>query len=222
MSDERFLNSYRNVSSPPSPDLPPEMVGFLRAVDPILTDAAELARVVAHAHQGAATQLIGEGWKHARKFFSLSEKYAAWADYRAPADGFGIHAYAHKSDRPLRLTDQEMRAHPEWRNFGTEVDRHPPMRGWLAVPLIGSDGANYGFIQASDRLEGDFTEQDESNLVRLATLTLDSHRCRGAAPSSRVPGEGRDPTWGRFMKKDANRIRRPHLDKAGRWRPRRG
>ena len=39
------------------------------------------------------------------------------------------------------------------------------------MPLIGSDGANYGFIQASDRLEGDFTEQSESNLVRLATLT---------------------------------------------------
>ena len=45
------------------------------------------------------------------------------------------------------------------------------MRGWLAVPLIGSDGVNYGFIQASDRLDGDFTEQDEANLVRLATLT---------------------------------------------------
>ena len=73
------------------------------AVDPILTDAAELARVVAHAHQGAATQLIGEGWKHARKFISLSEKYAAWADYRASAQGFGIHAYAHKSTDPFAL-----------------------------------------------------------------------------------------------------------------------
>ena len=30
---------------------------------------------------------------------------------------------------------------------------------------------NYGFIQASDRLEGDFTAQDEANLVRLAALT---------------------------------------------------
>jgi len=38
------------------------------------------------------------------------------------------------------------------------VHRHPPTRGWLAVPLIGFDGQNYGFIQASDRLEGDFTE----------------------------------------------------------------
>ena len=74
-------------------------------------------------------------------------------------------------DQPLRLTDEELRAHPDWRNFGDEVDDHPPMRGWLAVPLIGSDGVNYGFIQASDRLEGDFSEQDEANLVRLATLT---------------------------------------------------
>ena len=87
-----------------------------------------------------------------------------------PAKGVGIHAYAHKVNRPLRLTDEELRAHPEWRNFGDEVDDHPPMRGWLAVPPIGSD-VNYGFIQASDRLDGDFTELDEVNLVRLATLT---------------------------------------------------
>ena len=45
------------------------------------------------------------------------------------------------------------------------------MRGWLAVPLIGSDRDNYGFIQVSDRLEGDFTAQDEANLVRRASLT---------------------------------------------------
>jgi hypothetical protein len=37
--------------------------------------------------------------------------------------------------------------------------------------LIGTDGDNYGFIQASDRLEGDFTAQDEAHLVRLASLT---------------------------------------------------
>jgi GAF domain-containing protein len=73
--------------------------------------------------------------------------------------------------RPIRLTDEQLRAHPEWRNFGDQVDDHPPMRGWLAVPLIGSDGENYGFIQASDRLEGEFIEQDEAHLVRLATLT---------------------------------------------------
>jgi GAF domain-containing protein len=171
MTEERFLNSYHNASTPPAPDVPPALATFMRAADPVLGQAAELARVLTRAHQGAATQLIGEGWANARKYFSLSEKYAAWAEYRAPATGVGIHAYAHKVRRPLRLTDQELRAHPEWRYFGVEADRHPPMRGWLAVPLIGSDGSNYGFIQASDRLVGDFTEQDEVNLVRLGTLT---------------------------------------------------
>ena len=171
MDGERFLNTYHNASTPPGPDVPAQLAEFMRAADPVLAQAAELARVVAHAHQGAATQLIGEGWAHARKYFSLSEKYAGWADYHTPAKGVGIHAYAHTVDEPIRLTDEELRTHPEWRNFGEEVDRHPPMRGWLAVPLIGSDGKNYGFIQASDRLDGDFTDHDESNLVRLAALT---------------------------------------------------
>jgi GAF domain-containing protein len=194
MTAERFVNTFHNGSTPPPADVPQELAAFLVAIDPVLAAAAELARVVAWAHQGGATQLIGEGWAHARKFFSLSEKYAAWADYHVPAVGFGIHARAHRLDTPLRLTDAQLRAHPEWRNFGTEVDRHPPMRGWLVAPLIGSDGANYGFIQVSDRIEGDFTDQDEANLVRLATLTstaldalaqvyLPAYRAKRAAPS---------------------------------------
>src|SRR5215470_2719082 len=171
MDDERFLNSYHNGSTPPGPDVPADLAGFMLAADPVLREAAELSRVLARAHQGAATHLIGEDWLHARKYFSLSEKYAAWADYQQSAVGYGIHAYAHKVHRPIRLTDEELRAHPEWRNFGAQKDSHPPMRGWLAVPLIGFDGKNYGFIQVSDRLEGDFTAQDEANLLRLASLT---------------------------------------------------
>ena len=150
MDDERFLNSYHNASTPPDPNVPADLAGFMLAADPVLSEAAELSRVLAHAHQGAATQLFGEDWTHARKYFSLSEKYAAWADYHTPARGYGIHAYAHKVRRPIRLTDEALRAHPEWRNFGSDEGRHPPMRGWLAVPLIGSDGQNYGFIQVSD------------------------------------------------------------------------
>jgi len=171
MTDETFLNSYHNASTPPAPDVPAERAAFMLAADPILAQAAELARVIARAHQSAAVQLVGEGWAYARKYFSLSEKYAGYSDYRQPATGSGIHGFAHQIDKPLRLTDAELRAHPEWRNFSGQVAEHPPMRGWLVTPLIGSDGLNYGFIQVTDRLEGDFTEQDEANLVRLATLT---------------------------------------------------
>jgi GAF domain-containing protein len=169
VTDDTYLNSYHNASTPPSAACAPDLVAFMLASDPILADAAELARVVTHAHQAAATQLIGDDWSRVRKYFSLSERYAEWADYRVSAVGFGIHA--HRIERPMRFTDAELRAHPEWRNFGGQVDQHPPMRGWLAVPIIGSDRVTYGLLQASDRHAGDFTEQDEANLMRLGTLT---------------------------------------------------
>src|SRR5690242_9558861 len=66
MSAERFLNSYQNASTPPGPDVPPQLAAFMLAVDPVLVQTAELARVLARAHQGAATQLIGQDWSHAR------------------------------------------------------------------------------------------------------------------------------------------------------------
>jgi GAF domain-containing protein len=147
------------------------MVAFCNAADPVLALAAELARVVTYAHQGAATQMLNGNWSEVRKYFSLSQKYAAWADYQTPAVGIGIHAYLITTNRPLRLTQAELEAHPAWRNFGVEQGKHPPMRGWLAIPLIGSDGKNYGLIQASDRDVGDFTEDDERHLAQLAQLT---------------------------------------------------
>jgi signal transduction histidine kinase len=68
----------------------------------------------------------------------------------------------------MRLTQEELEAHPAWRGFGSAAGSHPPLRGWLAVPLVGSDGKNMGLIQLSDRHEGEFSESDEAILVQLA------------------------------------------------------
>ncbi len=168
---EAFTNTYHNMRTPPKPTERKEFVAFYNAADPVLARAAELARVVTHAHQSAIAQMIQGDWSQVRKYFSLSEKYAAWAEYRTPAVGFGIHAFITKHNQSLRLTQAELETHPEWRNFGTEQGKHPPMRGWIARPLIGSDGLNYGLIQVSDRIEGDFTEEDEKHLAQLGDLT---------------------------------------------------
>jgi len=172
MSEQHsFINTYHNSHTSPKSGERPEMVAFYDAADPVLELAAELARVVAQAHQGAATQMVDGDWSEVRKYFSLSDKYAAWADYGAPAVGFGIHAFITQTNQTLRLTQAELEAHPAWKDFGTERGKHPPMRGWIATPLIGSDGLNYGLIQVSDRYEGEFTADDERNLVRPAKLT---------------------------------------------------
>jgi len=39
--------------------------------DRVPAEAAELARDLARAHQGAATQRIGEGWADARKYWPV-------------------------------------------------------------------------------------------------------------------------------------------------------
>ena len=137
-----------------------------------LSRSADLARRLIGAHQAAAALIIEGDWTSTRKYFSLSPRYAAWFDYRTPAVGFGIHADVVKQNVPIRLTQAELERHPDWRGFGTQAGKHPPMRGWLAVPLLSRDGRNYGLLQLSDKYDDqDFTEEDETQLTRLAQLT---------------------------------------------------
>lgn len=170
----RYLNSYHNGVAVPQVDEDenPDYTRFYVAAGEILEAAAELARVITTSHQSAIALIINGDWSQARKYFSLSEKYGEWSDYKAAATGYGIHGYITKqNDQSLRLTQQELEDHPAWRNFGLENGKHPPMRGWLVVPLVGSDRLNYGLLQVSDRLEEDYTEQDETELKRLGKLT---------------------------------------------------
>lgn len=154
----------------PTPD--PHSTPFTRAVDQVLHLTAELARHLVGSHQGAAALIVKGDWKDMRKYFSLSPKYGAWDSYRTPAVGFGIHATVVAANTSIRLTQAELEQHPDWKGFGIEADKHPPMRGWLAVPIIGRDGKNYGLLQLSDKYDdADFTEEDEAQLARLAQLT---------------------------------------------------
>jgi GAF domain-containing protein len=145
---------------------------FTTAIDGTLHLTAELARRLIWAHQAAASLIIGGNWRGMRKYFSLSPKYAAWYEYRTPAVGFGIHAEVIAHNTAMRFTQAELEQYPGWKHFGVEAGKHPPMRGWLAVPLIGHDGRNYGLLQLSDKYnDADFTEEDEAQLKQLAQLT---------------------------------------------------
>jgi PAS domain S-box-containing protein len=140
------------------------------SVDEVLQVITEQARAIIGAHQSATRLTVDQDWTQASSAISLSNKYAAWQDYDVHLDGSGIYALVCRDNQPMRLTQEELEAHPGWRGFGKEKDRHPPMRGWLAGPLIGRDGRNMGLLQLSDKYEGEFTENDESVLVQLAQM----------------------------------------------------
>jgi len=151
---------------------------FETHVDATLQLSCELARLLTSSHQAAMSLIVGGDWPHARKYFSLSGDYAAFRDFRMPARGIGLHALVVAENKALRLTQAEVESHPAWRDYAEARDAHPPLRGLLAVPLVGEDGRNYGLLQVSDKADdGDFGESDERNLhhlADLAALTLDA------------------------------------------------
>jgi hypothetical protein len=68
--------------------------------------------------------------------------------------------------------------------------------GTAVSNTVGGTFPYSGFIQASDRLEGDFTEQDEANLVRLAR----SSRRHDALAQLHLPDYRRKVSGGRLSK----------------------
>lgn len=157
-----------------SAGLPAHLVAAITAatsVEALLTVVADITRELVPSHQAATTVIGGRSWSKAAHGFSLSDKYAAWRRYDENPDGSGIYRQVAELNHPMRLTQRELEAHPAWHGFGAAAARHPPMRGWLAVPLHGRKGQGIGVIQLSDRTEGEFTEEDEAILVSLAAVT---------------------------------------------------
>ncbi len=149
----------------------------------LLRQLTETARELIGAHQ-AASSLNRAGARapqvHA---VSLSDKYARWQDYDETPDGSGIYRRVCEFNEPMLLSQAELEAHPDWRGFGEASERHPPMRGWLAVPIVSQDGHNLGLIQLSDKYNGEFSVDDLNELSQLASfagVALDNLDGRGA------------------------------------------
>lgn len=139
------------------------------SIEQRLQAIAEQARTIIGAHQSHANLRVNQDWAQSINAISLSEKYAPWRESPEKLDDTGIYSLVCQRNRPMRLTQAELEAHPAWKEFGT-ADNYPPMRGWLAAPLIGHNGKNIGLIHLSDKYEGDFSEQDEAIFVQLAQM----------------------------------------------------
>lgn len=161
-----------------------------------LQEVVEQARGVVCAHQAVISINSGADQGHFVHAFSLSEKYDHWKTDALPApDGSGIYAMVCETNKPVRMTQAQLLAHPRWRGFGAHAATHPPMQGWLAVPLIGSDGRNMGVLQLSDKYDGgEFSRQDEYvaiELAQLATAAIEKARLIEEVRSLNVDLEAR-------------------------------
>ena len=140
-------------------------------LDGVLAAITRAAKDIIGAHQAVVSLTNGGQWRQSINSVALSDKYSAWEQYAAETDGTGIYAVVCEENRPIRLTQEQLEYHPRWRGFGSHGRDHPPMRGWLAAPLIGREERNLGLIQLSDKADGgEFDATDEAMLVQLAQL----------------------------------------------------
>lgn len=153
-------------------------------VDALLRRTCRIARALTGAEQAALKLWVDEDAAKARKYFSLSEKYESYRDFRVDPQGFGLHGIAIPPGDVVRLTQDEVVSHPQWRSFGGVGAEHPPMRGWLASSVCGEDGRIYGLLQLTDKSGGrDFDADDEEHIRELAALVGDALDALRAAAS---------------------------------------
>jgi signal transduction histidine kinase/CheY-like chemotaxis protein len=143
-------------------------INFATEVATVLRVITDEARRLIESHQCFTSMAIDQNWLNALTVVSLSDKYQPWNNHPPRPDGWRLATDVCRTNKPMRLSEDELEAfraaNPQ------DPQRRPPMRGWLAAPLVGRDGRNIGLIQLSDKSEGDFTPDDEAVLVQLAQM----------------------------------------------------
>jgi len=134
----------------------------------VLGVVTEEGRALIGAHQ-AVTNIATDGTRMLQSV-AFSDTLRGADVALVPPDRSAIYPAIAAANLPVRLTQDELRAHAGWPGFQLCAEGHPPMRGLLAAPIVARGGDTLGVIQLSDRYEGDFSEEDEAILVQLAQM----------------------------------------------------
>ncbi len=141
----------------------------------MLWEIALQIRLLIGAHQSTVSYIPDGDFAEAIHTHSFSEQGEAYSGSEVKPSGDGILGCVAGQQKVMRLTHEELTAHPRWPSsvdLGDLRDQdHPPMRGWLAVPVSRLNGEFVGVLQLTDKFEGaEFSAEDESSLIRFARV----------------------------------------------------
>jgi PAS domain S-box-containing protein len=140
-------------------------------LDSLLQVITDQARTIIGARQAFATLLARGGWHQSLTSVSAAEG----APFIFPQESSEMFALACNLNQPMRLSSRAKNA-GQWRPM---MNSETAQRGWLAAPLLTRDGRNLGLIQLTEKVNGEFSADDEAILVQLthmASVAIDNVR----------------------------------------------
>ncbi|HEV8610088.1 MAG TPA: response regulator [Thermoanaerobaculia bacterium] len=137
--------------------------------DRMLHVVADLARDILGAHQAVALAAAEQKWSESKTAVSLSPRYELEGERPVLRDREAVVSLLSWLRRPIRLAPRDGARTSEWLQF-FESGR-PAELGWLAAPLTGRDGRNMGLLHLLEKVDGEFTPEDEAVLTQLAQMS---------------------------------------------------
>ena len=147
-------------------------INSVLALDSLLQVITDQARNIIGARQALTTLLPKGDWNRSITCVSVAEGQTELDFARESSEMFML---ACNLNKPVRL------------QAGAQTNVWGPVRratdaaryGWLAAPLLTRDGRNLGLIQLSQKLNGEFSPDDEAILVQMthmASVAIDNVR----------------------------------------------
>ncbi len=163
--------------------------------------AARLARELIPAHQAMASETGNSSGDQLVQALAVSDRYSTRNEAATMLSGDGLYRLALDQGGPIRLNRSELERHP-LNLHANEGDGDTPLQGWLAAPILSRDGRSLGLLQLSNRVEGEFTEEDEAMLQQLASVTaaaVEQSQVLEALQASRLAAEQARDEYARLL-----------------------
>jgi hypothetical protein len=135
------------------------------SLEEMLRLVAEQARELVGADCCVATVAL-DGRPRAAEAASYSESERRWAAFARWLDLLAIYRLIRAGGGSVRIRSEQLARLPEFRHASGDQQ----VRGWLAASLSALDGGELGAIQLFDKVDGDFTGEDEGVLIHLAQM----------------------------------------------------
>jgi len=147
-------------------------INSVLSLDSLLQAITDQARNIIGARHAFTTLLPKGNWSQSITCTSSTDPQTALP---LPPERSELSMLACNLNKPVRIAAGD-EANSPWRSM---MKFSAPHDGWLAAPLLTRDGRNLGLIQLSGKLNGSFSEDDESILVQLthmASIAIDNVR----------------------------------------------